>query len=403
MQPRPEHPITIIGAGPAGLMLGCLLQTAGGFACTILEHRGRAHIQARARAGLLEAHSVALLDRAGLADRLRRDGTEHHRCELRVGDSVHVIEFAELAGATQWVWPQQELVTDLVEAFLHRGGKIVFDAEQVSVSEVDTPEPVVRFRHDGHHHELRPAVVAGADGFHGVSRSAIPAAAARSQHHEHPFGWVAVLAAAPPTVEHIVYARHARGFAGHMLRSPRVTRFYLQCPRTDTIEAWPDERIWEELRLRLASPAVPDWQLREGPVIAKSVLPMRSVVTEPMQHGRLYLLGDAAHIVTPVGAKGANLALGDAEVLAEALCAWAANGDESLLQSYSARCLTRVWRAQAFSHHLTHLIHQPDPTLPGAEFQGRLTRAALETMLGSPADLRSFADAYVGVDPRTAP
>lgn len=390
--------IVIIGAGPAGLTLGCLLQSAGGFHCTILERADRQWVESRPRAGLLEHRSVDLLRKHGLADRLLRDGVEHESCEFRLHGTPMPIKFGVLADGTQWVWPQQELVTDLVAAFIARGGSIHFQVADVELHDLGSAAPMVRFAVAGQQHELTSDIVAGADGFHGVSRRAVPAGALRFVEHEHEFGWVTVLANTPPSAEHIIYALHERGFAGHMLRSPDITRFYLQCPRTDLIDAWPDERIWDELRVRLAVSRDSGWRLSEGPITERSILAMRSFVTEPMQFGRLFLLGDAAHIITPVGAKGMNLALHDAEVLAAALTSWATSGEETLLKRYSQTCLARVWKFQAFSHYLTQLIHRPDPADSGAQFNSRINEARLTQLFSSESELTTFARAYVGVE-----
>lgn len=401
----PARPrIAIVGAGPAGLVLGCLLMEAGRWDCTIVERQSRSYVESRPRAGLLEYRTVWMLSERGLQGRLPDLGAPHDGCEFRVNGTPVLVKFDSLVGASQWVWPQQELVTDLIAEFLARGGNLEFDAEDVEVSDVEGDAPVVSFTGGGRRHHLHSDWVAGADGSRGVSRAAIPAAHRRTFTHEQAFAWVAVLAATPPSAPHIIYAPHERGFAGHMLRTPPpdgpgarptgdpATRFYLQAPRGDDLALWPDERVWAELDQRLAVPADPQWRLRTGPIIDKTLLEMRSVVTDPMQYGRLFLLGDAAHVITPVGAKGMNLAIHDAEVLAAALGAWDA-GEEAGLVDYSRRCLARIWRCQAFSHALTRLLHRS-----GDPFQDRLHDAALEHLLGSEAELTAFAQAYVGVD-----
>lgn len=402
MPPRPHGPgvcdVTIMGAGPAGLLLGCLLQASGMFSCTVLERHERSHIESRPRAGLLEHRTVELLRRHGLADRLLREGLPHNSCEFRIDGHPVTVEFGPRAGGTQWVWPQQELVTDLVAAFLGRGGIARFGVADTAIRDVRARRPVVSFTSADGPVELSSDFVIGADGFHGISRSAVPPGAVRQIDHEHEFGWLALLAQAAPSSPHSIYAIDGRhGFAGHMLRSATITRFYLQCGRDDTTEQWPDDRVWAELRARLTPAHDPTWHLNEGDILEKEVLRMRSHVNEPMQFGRLFLIGDAAHIVTPVGAKGMNLALNDARVLAEALLHWAVDGDERLLALFSSECLRRVWQCQAFSHHLTQLLHRPDPTLPDAAFRTRLQAARLQELLGSDPELTAFARAYVGV------
>lgn len=405
---RPRTLVTIIGAGPAGLLLGCLLQGSGRFDCTIVENRTRAYVEARQRAGLMEHRSVELLRRHGLADRLLQQGHQHDSCEFRIDGSAVVVKFGPLAGATQYVWPQHELVIDLIGAFLARGGRVHFDVTDVALDALSTNRPRVSFRDPAAGATtLISSVVVGADGFHGVSRTSVPARALRCVSHEMEFSWVAVLAQTPPSAPHIIYAPHDRGFAGHMLRTPYgpthagaappSTRFYLQCARGEHISSWPDTRIWDELQTRLGS-VEPTWALRDGPITDKTVLPMRSFVAEPMRYDRLFLIGDVAHTITPVGAKGMNLALNDARVLYEALLHWTSRGDESALTRFSATCLHRVWQSQAFSNWLTHLIHQPRPDAPDSAFHARLRRTRLDTLLSSETELGQFARAYVGVD-----
>jgi p-hydroxybenzoate 3-monooxygenase len=407
--------VTIIGAGPAGLLLGCILQGSGAVDCTILERHSRAHIEGRQRAGLLEHRTVELLRQHGLADRLQRHAHQHDSCEFRIDGESVVVKFGPLAGAAQYVWPQHELVVDLLEAFLLRGGTVHFEAADVAVHGATSPQPEVSFRHPTTGPQvLTSPVVVGADGFHGISRASIPAAAVRTIAHELEFGWVAVLAQTPPSAPHAIYAVHRDGFAGHMLRSPftpdppptgaaatgttpPTTRFYLQCGRPDSIEQWSDARIWEQLHARLANTGDTGWVLHDGPIIDKSILQMRSVVAEPMRFGQLFLIGDAAHIITPIGAKGMNLALNDARVLAQALLDWTVQDDDTGLARFSDDCLARVWQCQAFSNSFTHLIHHPPPDAPDAEFRGRLGRTRLAALLRSDAELTAFARSYVGI------
>lgn len=394
---RTEHHVAIVGAGPAGLTLGCLLRLAGGFACSIIERQDRDYIQSRARAGLLEHRTVEMLVKNGLDGRLLSHGSRHRGCEFRVAGEPHQLEFGLLAGETQWVWPQQELVTDLMTAFHDLGGQMHFNASDVFLGDIAGRDPFVTFRTGTERHELPSVVIAGADGFHGISRRAVPPGRLRFVTHHHDFDWVAALASTPPSAPHVVYAVHDNGFAGHMLRSQDITRFYLQCRRDDQIRDWEDDRIWDELRTRLMTVGGSGEPLREGRIIDKSIVPMRSFVTEPMQFKRLFLLGDAAHIVTPVGAKGMNLAIHDAAVLADALASWSRSGSEDELIRYSKTCLKRVWQCQAFSHHLTQLTHRPDPGNSDAEFYGRINTRHLLDMLRSKSARSEFARSYVGV------
>ena len=309
--------VGIVGAGPAGLVLAHLLADQG-VECVVLEQKSRAYVEKRVRAGLLEHRTVALLEERGLAEHLRAQGQIHRGVELRFAGRRHRIPYGELYGGRHMVvYAQQELVADLIRLWLARGGELVFEAEDVRLHGIDGARPELRYRVAGREERLECEFIAGCDGFHGVSRGAIPEGVLRVHDHRLPFAWVGVLAAVAPSTEEIIYAHHGRGFAGHMLRSSTVSRFYLQTEPDDPIESWPDARIWEELAGRLAT--ADGWKLREGPVLEKSVTDMRSFVVEPMQFGRLFLAGDAAHIVPPTGAKGLNLAVADARVLADAL------------------------------------------------------------------------------------
>ncbi|MGH3663138.1 MAG: 4-hydroxybenzoate 3-monooxygenase, partial [Micromonosporaceae bacterium] len=306
--------VAIVGAGPAGLLLGNILIDHG-IDCVILERNSRERIESRARAGLIEDSAVQELTKRNLADRLRAEGTPHDSCEFRIGGRRHIAQYGQLAGdRNHYVYPQQELVKDMVAAFLHKGGELYFEAPVTAISKIDSRRPRVRAEVNGKNQLVKCDVIAGCDGFHGVARDSAPKGAATVYEYEHRHGWVAVLASAPPSTQKIIYALHQDGFAGHMLRSSTVSRYYLQCPAGDQVEDWPDDRIWSQLRHRLATDD--DWSLQDGPVVEKNILEMRSWVTEPMQFGKLYLAGDAAHILTPAGAKGMNLALGDARELA---------------------------------------------------------------------------------------
>ncbi|QDY09267.1 4-hydroxybenzoate 3-monooxygenase [Micromonospora sp. HM134] len=383
--------VGIVGAGPAGLMLSHLLHRQG-IASVVLESRSREHVEHRLRAGVLEQGSVDLLCRTGLGERLLREGLRHEGIELRFAGESHRVPMTELTGRAITVYGQQEVVKDLIAARLAAGDTILFDAEVVRLDGLDSPDPVVRYRRDGREEELRCDFVAGCDGFHGVSRGAVPDGVLTSYERAYPFAWLGVLAAAAPAVEELVYAHHERGFALYSMRSPQVSRLYLQVAPDEDIAAWPDERIWAELRLRLET--VPGWSLTEGPVLEKSITPMRSFVVEPMQWERLYLAGDAVHIVPPTGAKGMNLALADVALLGEAFAAWYSHGRTDLLAGYSATALRRVWRAQHFSWWMTSMLHRLAHDDP---YEAKLQTATLRYAATSRAYATSLAENYVGL------
>jgi p-hydroxybenzoate 3-monooxygenase len=308
--------VAIIGAGPAGLVLSHLLHREG-IDAVVLEDRSRDYVEHRVRAGVLEQGTVELLDRIGMGERLHREGIVHHGIELRFERKRHRIPLSELTGGRAiTIYGQQEVVKDLIRGRLDAGGEILFEVSDVGLDGLASESPAVRFRHGGQAHELRCDVIAGCDGFHGVSRDSIPSGVLSVFEREYPFAWLGILAAVAPSTEEVVYAFHERGFALHSLRSPEISRLYVQVDPDERIEDWPDARVWEELHLRLARDD--GWSLREGPVLEKGIAAMRSFVVEPMQYGRLYLAGDAAHIVPATGAKGLNLAVADVRVLAEA-------------------------------------------------------------------------------------
>ncbi len=387
--------VAIVGAGPAGLLLSHLLHL-GGISSVIVEARSRDYVEHRVRAGVLEQGTVDTLVTCGVGERLLREGMVHHGIELRFGGQRHRIAFERLLpGRAITVYGQQELVKDLIAARLEADGQLRFEVSDVVLAGADTPHPEVSFTHQSRRVSLRADFVAGCDGFHGVCRDAIPAGVLRFFDRTYPFGWLGVLAEVAPSSAELVYANNDRGFALHSMRSPALSRFYLQVAPDEQIGAWPDERIWAELRARLET--VPDWSLATGPVLEKGITPMRSFVTEPMQFGRLFLAGDAAHIVPPTGAKGLNLAVFDVTLLAEALGAWYAGGDEDLLDQYSAACLRRVWRVQQFSWWLTTLLHSFGSS---DSYDRRLQRSYLDYVCSSDAAATSLAENYVGLNRR---
>jgi p-hydroxybenzoate 3-monooxygenase len=386
--------VGIVGAGPAGLLLAHLLHLRG-IESVVLEARSREYVEARVRAGVLEQTTVDLLDSAGVAERLHREGLVHRGLELRFDGRGHRIDFAELTGGRAiTVYGQQEVVKDLIAARLDTGGELRFEVEDVSLHDLESDRPCIRFSHEGSEHELRCDVVAGCDGFHGISRPTVPDDVLRIYEREYPFAWLGILAEVAPSSEELIYCHHDRGFALHSMRSPTLTRLYLQCAPDADLEEWPDERIWEELQTRLAT-ADGDFVLEQGPLVEKGITPMRSFVAEPLRHGRLFLAGDAAHIVPPTGAKGLNLAAADVRVLSEALGAWYDSGDEGGLDAYSDTCLRRVWRVQHFSWWMTSMLHRFGGDDP---FEPRLQRSQLHYVVSSRAAATTLAENYVGLE-----
>ncbi len=382
--------VGIVGAGPAGLMLSHLLHRHG-ISSVVLESRSREYVEHRLRAGVLEQGSVDLLRDTGLGARLDREGMRHEGIELRFDGESHRVPMTELTGRAITVYGQQEVVKDLIAARLDAGGTILFEARADRLSDLDTA-PVIHFRHQDRDEELHCDFVVGCDGYHGVSRPTVPDGVLTTYERTYPFAWLGVLAAAPPAVEELIYAHHQRGFALYSMRSPQISRLYLQVPADADIADWPDERIWAELRTRLET--VPDWTLNEGPILEKSITPLRSLVVEPMQWQRLYLAGDAVHIVPPTGAKGMNLALADVALLGDAFAAWYADGRTDLLDGYSRTALRRVWRAQQFSWWMTSMLHQLDADDP---YAAKLQSATLRYVTTSPAYATSLAENYVGL------
>ncbi|MFE9679621.1 4-hydroxybenzoate 3-monooxygenase [Streptomyces sp. NPDC006259] len=383
--------VGIIGAGPAGLLLARLLHEAG-IDSVVLESRDRAYVEHRQRAGILEQGTVDVLRAAGAGERLDREGLRHDGIELRYDRRRHRVDFPALTGGRSvTVYAQTEVCKDLIALRLKEGGPLLFEAEALAVGGADTDRPRVRFRRDGREDVLECDYVVGCDGFWGVSRTAIPAELTRVFERTYPFGWLGVLADVPPSHDELVYARHDRGFALLSMRSPSVSRLYLQVPEGTDAEAWGDDEIWAELERRFETDD--DWTLERGPITQKSVTPMRSYVHEPMRHGRLFLAGDAAHIVPPTGAKGLNLAVGDVVTFARALVHQRRTGSAELLEAYSATCLRRVWQAERFSHDMTTLLHRAPDATP---FEERLQLARLERIASSRAAETDLAEAYTG-------
>jgi p-hydroxybenzoate 3-monooxygenase len=391
MLPTTRTQVAIIGAGPAGLLLAHLLHLQG-IRSTVLEIHSRKYVEERIRAGVLEQGTVDSLVESGVGGRLKREGLVHHGIALHFGGRRHRIDFSALTGGRAiTVYAQHEVVKDLVAARLAAGGETLFEVENVTVHDFDASTPRVRYRKDGTEREIACDFIAGCDGYHGICRPAIPAGALTVYEKEYPFGWLGILSESPPPSEELIYAHHERGFALFSMRSPDVSRLYLQCVPDEDLAQWPDALIWRELRARLGSggPA-----LHEGPVMQKGVTGMRSFVVEPMQYKRLFLAGDAAHIVPPTGAKGLNLAIADVRVLARALAAYYAGGRTDLLDRYSGTCLKRVWRAQRFSWWMTSLLHRFPKEGP---LRARLQLAELDYIASSRVASTTLAENYVGL------
>ncbi|MFC9911884.1 4-hydroxybenzoate 3-monooxygenase [Streptomyces sp. NPDC059862] len=383
--------VGIIGAGPAGLLLARLLHNAG-IGSVVLESRDRAYVERRQRAGILEQGTVDVLRAAGAAERMDREGLRHDGIELRFDRRRHRIDFPALtAGRSVMVYAQTEVCKDLIALQLKEGGPLLFEAEALAVEGAESERPCVRFRYEGREDVLECDYVVGCDGFWGVSRTAVPAALSQVFERTYPFGWLGVLADVPPSHDELVYARHDRGFALLSMRSPSVSRLYLQVPEGTDAEDWSDDEIWAELEQRFET--ADGWRLERGPITQKSVTPMRSFVHEPMRHGRLFLAGDAAHIVPPTGAKGLNLAVGDVVTFARALTYEKETGSTELLDAYSETCLRRVWQAERFSYDMTTLLHRAPGATP---FEERLQLARLARITSSRAAETDLAEAYTG-------
>jgi p-hydroxybenzoate 3-monooxygenase len=372
-------------------MLGHLLHLQN-IDSVIVENRSRSYVIERVRAGVLEQSTVDLITGAGLGDRLHREGLRHHGIYLAFNASRHRVDMAELTGGRAiTIYGQNEVVQDLIEARVATGRPLVFEAEEVNVRGLDSEAPTLRFRSDGHTHELTCDFIAGCDGFHGICRPSIPSGRLRIYERVYPFAWLGILAEAAPSSDELVYSLHDRGFALFSMRSPEVTRLYLQCAPDEDLSNWPDERIWSELNSRLATSD--GWKPNEGPILHKGITGMRSFVAEPMQFGRLFLAGDSAHIVPPTGAKGLNLAMSDVWRLSEAFAAYYRSGSDVLLRGYSETALRRTWRAQRFSWWMTSVLHRAESD---TAFDHRRQLAELEYLVHSRAAMTSLAESYVG-------
>jgi p-hydroxybenzoate 3-monooxygenase len=382
--------VGIIGAGPAGLFLSELLRQQG-IESVVIESRSRQYVEDRVRAGVLEQATVDLLTAMGLGARMKREGLVHHGIELQFNGRRHRIDFEDLTGGKGiTIYSQREVVRDLTSARLAAGGSIYFEVDDVSLHDV-TNNPRIAYVQDGETFEMQCDFIAGCDGFHGICRPSIPQGVVTIYDREYPFGWLGILAEAPPSSDELIYSAHDRGFALLSMRSPQISRLYIQCDPDEDIAHWPDEKIWQELETRLG---VDNWRLTRGSVLQKGVTGMRSFVVEPMQYGRLFLAGDSAHIVPPTGAKGLNLAVADVQVLARALKEFYVTGRDNLLNAYSEVCLRRVWKVQRFSWWMTSMLHRfPDET----PFDHKRRLAELDYVTSSRAASQSLAENYVGL------
>jgi p-hydroxybenzoate 3-monooxygenase len=382
--------VGIIGAGPAGLFLSHLLHLSG-IDSIVIETKSREYIEARIRAGVLEQGTVDLMVSTGVGERLKREGMIHEGVELSFNHRRHRINFKELTGRCITVYAQHEVIIDMVAARLAAGGKILFEADGVGVEGIDGPRPKIRFLHEGDEKHIECDFIGGCDGYHGVARDAVPAGVLKTFKRVYPFAWLGILAAAPPANRELIYANHENGFALLSMRTPEISRLYIQVEPDEDIANWSDDRIWEQLHLRLTSEG---FKLTEGPVLQKGITPMRSFMIEPMQCGRLFLAGDAAHIVPPTGAKGLNLAVADVRVLSRAIAEFYSTGKTDLLDRYSSICVRHAWKAQRFSWWLTQLMHKP----PGdSDFDYRRQIAELDYIVHSKAGATAFAENYTGL------
>jgi p-hydroxybenzoate 3-monooxygenase len=382
--------IAIIGAGPAGLMLSHLLHLEG-IDNVILENRSRDYVENRIRAGILEYEVAELLRATGLGERMDSVGSRHDGTNFLVDGTLHHIDFKKLTGKHVMLYSQHEVVRDLIAARLAAGGQIIFEAANVGVHDFATDQPFVTYTSNGADCRLDCEIIAGCDGFHGICRPAFPDNMVVEYDREYPFGWLGILAEAPPSHEELIYASHKNGFSLLSMRSPTISRLYLQCAPDEPLENWPDDRIWEELAIRLGHEG---FTLNTGKIFQKGVTAMRSYVAEPMQTGRLFLAGDAAHIVPPTGAKGLNSAIADVAILARAIESYARRNDDAGLNSYTETCLRRIWKIERFSWWMTSMMHKFDHH---AAFDARMQTAELDYIMNSPAGQVTLAENYVGL------
>ena len=383
--------VGIVGAGPAGLVLSHLLYL-NGIDSVVIENRSRQYVEERVRAGVLEQGTVDLLTEMGVGERMKTEGLIHHGIELRFGGRSHRIDFQDLTrGKGITIYAQHEVLKDLNNARVATGGQVLFEVENVSVHDFDGSRPRIRYKKDENSYELTCDFLAGCDGFHGICRPSVPTGVLTEYEREYPFGWLGILADAPPSSEELIYTYHDRGFALLSMRTPQISRLYLQCRPDENIDLWSDDEIWRELQIRLASSG---WSLTEGQILQKGVTGMRSFVVEPMQYGSLFLAGDSAHIVPPTGAKGLNLAVSDVQILARALKHFYDTGSRDLLDTYSEVCLRRVWKVQRFSWWMTSMLHRFPDEKP---FDHRRQLAELDYVTSSRAAAQTLAENYVGL------
>ena len=383
--------VAIIGAGPAGLTLSLLLHRQG-ISSVILENRSRDYVESRIRAGLLEQNTVDLFHELGVGGRMDQEGLVHHGVYLSFNGVRQRVPFGELTGGRAiTIYGQQEVVKDLIKARLAQGGVIHFEATATEIEGIEGANPVIHYTENGRKHVLHGDFVAGCDGYHGLSRKTMPEGSYQEFRIEYPFSWLGILANVAPSTDELIYAYHERGFALHSLRSPTVSRLYIQVANEEKIEDWSDERIWDELAVRLSADG---FELQRGPIFEKGITPMRSFMIDTLQYGRMYLAGDAAHIVPPTGGKGLNLAVADVRILSLALAQWYAEGKEDLLKTYSADCLKRVWRVQDFSNFMTYLFHKQ---AEHGSFENLLQKSRFDYICISKAQATTIAENYVGL------
>lgn len=384
--------VGIVGSGPAGLMLSQVLHNAG-IESVILERRSREYVESRIRAGVIEQGAVDFLTEMGVGERMKREGLVHGGIELSFGGKLHRIDFEDLTGGKAvTVYGQTEITKDLINARLAAGGQIVYEAEDVSIHDFDGDRPSIRYRKDDEEHEIQCDFIAGCDGFHGVCRASVPQDKLSVFERVYPFAWLGILSETPPISPELIYCHHERGFALFSMRSTKLSRLYIQCSPDEEIDEWPEDRIWDELRLRVAG-GLGD-KLKPAPLLEKSITPMRSFVAEPLRFGKLFLAGDSAHIVPPTGAKGLNLAAADVRYLSRALIDFFKTGSTARMDGYSETCLRRIWKAQRFSWWMTSMMHRfPEESA----FGSRIQVAEMDFITGSRAGAQTLAENYVGL------